>query len=68
MLEVTEGVLMESTDRNRHILETVRGLGFVALDDFGTGFSSLRYLCDFRFTRSRSTAPSSPASTNASGR
>lgn len=52
VLEVTEGVLMESTDRNRHILETVRGLGFkVALDDFGTGFSSLRYLCDFRFDK-----------------
>ncbi|MBC7767192.1 MAG: EAL domain-containing protein [Phycisphaerales bacterium] len=52
ILEVTEGVLMESTDRNRQILETVRGLGFkIALDDFGTGYSSLRYLCDFRFDK-----------------
>jgi EAL domain-containing protein (putative c-di-GMP-specific phosphodiesterase class I) len=52
VLEVTEGVLMESTDRNRQILETVRTLGFkVALDDFGTGYSSLRYLCDFRFDK-----------------
>ena len=52
ILEVTEGVLMESTDRNRHILETVRKLGFkIALDDFGTGYSSLRYLCDFRFDK-----------------
>ena len=52
VLEVTEGVLMESTDRNRQILEAVRALGFkVALDDFGTGFSSLRYLCDFRFDK-----------------
>jgi EAL domain-containing protein (putative c-di-GMP-specific phosphodiesterase class I) len=52
VLEVTEGVLMESTDRNRQILETVRGMGFrIALDDFGTGYSSLRYLCDFRFDK-----------------
>lgn len=52
VLEVTEGVLMESSDRNRQILETVRDLGFkIALDDFGTGYSSLRYLCDFRFDK-----------------
>jgi diguanylate cyclase (GGDEF)-like protein len=52
VLEVTEGVLMESTDRNRHTLDEVRGLGFkIALDDFGTGYSSLRYLCDFRFDK-----------------
>ncbi len=52
ILEVTEGVLMESTDRNRQILDTVRGMGFkIALDDFGTGYSSLRYLCDFRFDK-----------------
>jgi len=52
ILEVTEGVLMESTDRNRQILDTIRGLGFkIALDDFGTGYSSLRYLCDFRFDK-----------------
>jgi len=52
VLEVTEGVLMESTDRNRQILHAVREMGFkVALDDFGTGYSSLRYLCDFRFDK-----------------
>ena len=52
MLEVTEGVLMEFTDRNRQILEQVRAMGFkIALDDFGTGYSSLRYLCDFRFDK-----------------
>jgi len=52
VLEVTEGVLMESTDRNRQILDQVRSLGFkIALDDFGTGYSSLRYLCDFRFDK-----------------
>lgn len=52
VLEVTEGVLMESTERNRQILDSVRALGFkIALDDFGTGYSSLRYLCDFRFDK-----------------
>ena len=52
VLEVTEGVLMESSDRNRHTLEAVRAMGFkIALDDFGTGYSSLRYLSDFRFDK-----------------
>jgi diguanylate cyclase (GGDEF)-like protein len=52
VLEVTEGILMESSDRNRQILEQVRAMGFkIALDDFGTGYSSLRYLCDFRFDK-----------------
>jgi EAL domain-containing protein (putative c-di-GMP-specific phosphodiesterase class I) len=52
VLEVTEGVLMESSDRNRAMLDQIRALGFrVALDDFGTGYSSLRYLCDFRFDK-----------------
>ncbi len=52
VLEVTEGILMESSDRNRQILEQVREMGFkIALDDFGTGYSSLRYLCDFRFDK-----------------
>mgnify|MGYP000976905651 CR=1 FL=1 len=52
VLEVTEGVLMESTERNRHILDAIRAMGFkIALDDFGTGYSSLRYLCDFRFDK-----------------
>jgi EAL domain-containing protein (putative c-di-GMP-specific phosphodiesterase class I) len=52
VLEVTEGVLMESTERNRLTLDAVRALGFkIALDDFGTGYSSLRYLADFRFDK-----------------
>ncbi len=52
VLEVTEGVLMESTERNRQTLDAVRAMGFkIALDDFGAGYSSLRYLCDFRFDK-----------------
>jgi EAL domain-containing protein (putative c-di-GMP-specific phosphodiesterase class I) len=52
VLEVTEGVMLESTDRNRAILDAIRQMGFkIALDDFGTGYSSLRYLSDFRFDK-----------------
>jgi diguanylate cyclase (GGDEF)-like protein len=52
VLEVTEGVMLESTDRNRAVLDAFRSMGFkVALDDFGTGYSSLRYLSDFRFDK-----------------
>ncbi|HVZ99095.1 MAG TPA: EAL domain-containing protein [Caulobacterales bacterium] len=52
LFEVTEGVLLESTERNRSVLDAIRSMGFkVALDDFGTGYSSLRYLADFRFDK-----------------
>jgi len=52
VLEVTEGVLLESSERNRETLAAIRALGFkIALDDFGTGYSSLRYLSDFRFDK-----------------
>jgi diguanylate cyclase (GGDEF)-like protein len=52
VFEVTEGVLMESSARNRDILDAIRAMGFkIALDDFGTGYSSLRYLSDFRFDK-----------------
>lgn len=52
VLEVTEGVLLESTDRNRNTLDAIRALGFrSALDDFGTGYSSLSYLSEFRFDK-----------------
>ena len=44
MLEITENVLVDSTDAPRTLAE-LRALGVeVALDDFGTGFSSLGYL------------------------
>jgi diguanylate cyclase (GGDEF)-like protein len=52
VLEVTEGVLLEASDRNRETIDAIRALGFrVALDDFGTGYSSLSYLSEFRFDK-----------------
>ncbi len=43
LLEVTESLLLESTDNEE--LHTLRQRGFgIAIDDFGTGYSSLSYL------------------------
>jgi diguanylate cyclase (GGDEF)-like protein/PAS domain S-box-containing protein len=45
MLEITENVLVDSSDEVPKTLHALRALGVgVALDDFGTGFSSLGYL------------------------
>ena len=52
VLEITEGVLLESTDRVSKVLAAIRDMGFkTALDDFGTGYSSLSYLCNFQFDK-----------------
>ena len=52
VLEITEGVLLESTDRVNGILAAIHDMGFkTALDDFGTGYSSLSYLCNFQFDK-----------------
>src|SRR5690606_10922117 len=41
VLEITEGVLLEATDRVNMVLDAIREMGFkTALDDFGTGYSS----------------------------
>lgn len=51
-LEITEGLLLDRSNKTRSTLQEIRNLGFrIALDDFGTGFSSLRYLIDFRFDK-----------------
>lgn len=44
-IEVTEGVLINDTEKAVAILDHVKSRGFrISLDDFGTGYSSLRYL------------------------
>jgi EAL domain-containing protein (putative c-di-GMP-specific phosphodiesterase class I) len=52
VLEITEGVLLESSDRVNRVLGAIRDMGFkMALDDFGTGYSSLSYLSNFQFDK-----------------
>jgi diguanylate cyclase (GGDEF)-like protein len=47
-LEVTEGVLLDDSDKVRGAVRSMRECGFrIALDDFGTGYSSLSYLRKF---------------------
>lgn len=46
-LELTETILMESSDRAISRLKTLSEFGLrLSIDDFGTGFSSLKYLKD----------------------
>ena len=48
VLEITEGVLLESATVQQHNLAALRKLGIrIALDDFGTGYSALGYLKRF---------------------
>jgi diguanylate cyclase (GGDEF)-like protein len=52
VLEITEGVLLDSSDRTQAILDMVRAMGFkTALDDFGAGYSSLAHLCNYKFDK-----------------
>ncbi len=45
VFEITESVLMNSTDAVLDVLWNIKNSGFrLALDDFGTGYSSLSYL------------------------
>lgn len=51
-LEVTESLMLESTDEVLLTLHQLRALGVsIAMDDFGTGYSSLSYLTMFPFDR-----------------
>jgi diguanylate cyclase (GGDEF)-like protein len=48
--EITEGVLLDHSEKVLGILSALHALGFrIALDDFGTGYSSLSYLRRFEF-------------------
>jgi len=51
-LELTESVLMETTQRHGEAFNRLRRIGVrLAIDDFGTGYSSLDYLRSFRVSR-----------------
>jgi len=50
--EITEGVLLDNSERVLSLLNELQDMGFrIALDDFGTGYSSLGYLRSFQFDR-----------------
>jgi diguanylate cyclase (GGDEF)-like protein/PAS domain S-box-containing protein len=51
-LELTESVLIETTQRHGEAFKRLRMIGVrLAIDDFGTGYSSLDYLRSFRVSR-----------------
>jgi diguanylate cyclase (GGDEF)-like protein len=51
-LEITESVLLQGSENNIRVLESLKALGVqIVLDDFGTGYSSLTYLSMFAFSK-----------------
>ncbi|OBK81696.1 EAL domain-containing protein [Mycobacterium sp. 1164985.4] len=46
-IEITEGLLVDDTERSRGVLNELVAQGVrIAVDDFGTGYSALSYLAD----------------------
>ncbi len=51
ILEITESLLIQNTEKISNLLNTLRVIGLkLSLDDFGTGYSSLSYLRQFPFS------------------
>ncbi|MFI4985886.1 MAG: putative bifunctional diguanylate cyclase/phosphodiesterase [Alphaproteobacteria bacterium] len=51
-VELTETVIMETTQAHKEVLEELKRIGVrIAIDDFGTGYSSLEYLRMFPMDR-----------------
>jgi EAL domain-containing protein (putative c-di-GMP-specific phosphodiesterase class I) len=51
-LEITEGLLLQSSAETRDVLDRLRELGVrLSIDDFGTGFSTMVYVSQFSIDR-----------------